>query len=115
MSVSSSFELPADVAQLVEQKRFEELEDLWTRRVEEMPGDLPFFFGLAAAAKKKGGAASQIASWLRLLADYEAEKNNPDARLDVLGEIARMFPTDGEIRKELEEAIRARFAHHSAL
>jgi transcription elongation factor GreA len=113
MTVSSA-ELPAEVAHLVEQKKFSELEDLWTQRVEAEPRNLPFFFGVAAAVKKKGGG-EQAVSWLRLLADYQAEKNDADAQLDVLNEIARMFPTDEEIRSELAQALRARFARHPSL
>ncbi len=107
-------DLPPDVAELISQKKFEELEDVWTRRMETEPRDLPFFFGVASAVKKKGGAA-EAASWLRFLADYQAERDDSDARLDVLFEIARMFPADREIRRELEEALRSRFASHPSL
>jgi transcription elongation GreA/GreB family factor len=104
-------ELPAEVAELVEHKKFAELEDLWTRRVEAEPGNLPFFFGVAAAVKKKGGSAQAI-SWLRLLAEYQAEQQDPEARIDVLTEAARLFPTEPEVRQDLADALQARFAGH---
>src|SRR6266511_3879127 len=94
-SVPSSAELPAEVFQLLEQKNFDALEDVWTRRME-------------------GGLAPAL-SWLRFLADYEAERGDGDRQLAVLLEIARMSPTDAEIRKELEAALRTRFASHPAL
>jgi transcription elongation GreA/GreB family factor len=105
--------LPDDVATLVEQKKFDELEDLWTARMEADPADLPFFFAVAAAVKKKGGGA-QAVSWLRFLADYEGETTDPDARLTVLLEIARMSPTDSEVRGDLEKELKARFGFHPA-
>lgn len=107
-------DLPSDVIDLISQKKFEELEDVWTRQMETEPRNLPFFFGVAAAVKKKGGA-DQAISWLRFLADYQAERKDADAHLDVLLEIARMSPGDPEIRGELEDALRRRFASHPCL
>ena len=105
-------ELPLEVARLLEQKKFQELEDLWTRRMEEAPRDLPFFFALGQAAKKKGAPAIQ---WMRFLADYEKERGDADSRIAVLLEAVRMAPSDAEIRADLEEALKSRFAGHSAL
>lgn len=105
---------PEDVASLIERKDLEGLEDVWTRRMEETPEDLPFFFGIASAVKKKGAGDAAI-SWLRFLADYNAENGKLDARLAVLLEIARMSPTDASIRMELEDALRRRFSGHPAL
>ncbi len=113
-SIPSSAELPAEVAQLIEQKNFDAVEDAWMGHMEEEPENLPFFFAVASAVKKKGGVASAL-SWLRFLADYEAERGDGDRQLAVLLEIARMSPTDPEIRKELEAALRTRFASHPAL
>jgi transcription elongation GreA/GreB family factor len=107
-------ELPADVVRLIEQKQFDPLEDLWTKRMEASPHDFPFFFGVAAAVKKKGGP-EQALSWLRFLADYHSEKKDIDARIQVLLEIARMFPADNQIRSQLSEAFRARYASHPSL
>jgi len=105
--------LPSDIEALIDQKKFEELEDLWTRRMEQAPADLSFFFGVASAVKKKGSGASAL-SWLRFLADYQAERGDEDSRLAVLVEMARMSPTEAEIRQELAVALRARYASHPA-
>jgi transcription elongation GreA/GreB family factor len=113
-SVPSSAELPAEVVQLIEQKNFDAVEDAWMGHMEEEPENLPFFFAVASAVKKKGGVAPAL-SWLRFLADYEAERGDGDRQLAVLQEIARMSPTDPDIRKELEAALRTRFALHPAL
>jgi transcription elongation GreA/GreB family factor len=115
--VSSPAPLPPEILLLIEQKKFPELEDLWTRRMEEMPGELPFFFALAAAVKKKGGAegAAQAASWLRFLADYQGERQDGDARIEVLSEMIRMSPTDAAARADLEKTLRGRFDGHPAL
>ncbi len=114
--MSSAPPLPPDVAQLIEQKKFAELEDVWTRRMEETPTDLPFFFALAAAVKKKGAEGSaQAASWLRFLADYQSERQDAGARIDVLSEMVRMSPTDSRARADLEAALRDRFRGHPAV
>src|SRR5262249_59824584 len=110
----SPVELPADVVRLIEQKQFSALEDLWTKRMEASPRDFPFFFGVAAAVKKKGGS-EQAVSWLRFLADYHSEKQDIDARIQVLLEIARMSPSDAQIRGQLLSAFRTRFASHPSL
>jgi transcription elongation GreA/GreB family factor len=114
--VSASAPLPAEVALLIEQKRLSDLEDVWTRRMEEDPADLPFFFAVAAAVKKKAGVegAEQAAAWLRFLADYQAERQDGDARIEVLSEIVRMNPTDSAARTDLEAALRGRFGGHPA-
>ena len=115
--MSSAAPLPPEISLLVEQKKFADLEDLWTRRMEETPADLSFFFGLAAAVKKKGGVegAEQAASWLRFLADYQGERQDGDARIEVLSEIVRMSPADSAAHADLEAALRGRFAGHPVL
>lgn len=107
-------QLSDEVAALVEHKDFQALEDVWTRRMDESPEDLPFFIAVAAALKKRA-AGDVVLPWLRFLADYHAEDGRQDARVAVLLEIARMFPADEAIRGELEEALRRRFAGHPAL
>ncbi len=105
--------LPPEVQTLIDGKKFDALEALWTKKMEEGAEDLPFFFGVAAAVKKKGGGAAAI-SWLRLLAEFQPTDTG-DARIQVLLEIARMSPTDASVRKELTATLRARFAGHPAL
>jgi transcription elongation GreA/GreB family factor len=114
--VSSGAPLPPEIASLIEQKKFADLEDVWTRRMEETPADLPFFFGLAAAVKKRGGAdgAGQAASWLRFLADYQGERQDAGARIEVLSEMVRMSPADSTARADLEAALRESFRGHPA-
>ena len=112
-----AFSLDPEVALLVDQKRLDDLEDLWTRRMEAAPDDLPFFFGVAAAVKKKAGAegAEQAISWLGFLADYQAERQDLAARVEVLTEIVRMNPADAGARAALESALNDRFRGHPAL
>jgi transcription elongation GreA/GreB family factor len=112
--MAQTAELPAEVVRLIDQKQYDALEDVWTKRMEAEPRDFPFFFGVAAAVKKKGGVAESV-SWLRFLADYLAEKNDMEARIDVLLEIARIVPSDDKIRGELTQVFRSRFAGHPAL
>jgi transcription elongation GreA/GreB family factor len=111
--MSTVSELPADVQALIDQKKFDAVADLWTRKMEEDAEDLPFFFGVAAAAKKKG-AGTQALAWLHSLADFH-DVGDGAARTRVLLEIARMSPTDAAVRKELMATLRTRFAGHPAL
>ena len=85
--------------------------------MEQDPSDLPFFFGVAAAVKKKAGAegAEQALSWLRFLADYESEQSDGEARIEVLAEIVRMSPSDPSARADLEAALRERYRDHPVL
>src|SRR5262245_17540479 len=105
--------LPPEVQILIDGKKFDALEALWTKKVEEGSEELPFYFRIAAAVKKKG-AGAQALNWLRLLADYVGSSDG-DSRIKVLLEIARMSPTDAAIRKELAAALKGRFAGHPAL
>ncbi len=111
--MSSAPPLPPEIQTLVDQKKFDALEALWTKRVEERGEDLPFFFALAAAVKKKGGGAQAVA-WLRLLAEFHDSADGED-KTRVLLEIARMAPTDPTVRQELAATLKQRFGGHPAL
>src|SRR5262249_43554159 len=89
------------------------LGDLWKRHMEDNAEDLPFFFAVAAAAKKKGAGAQAVA-WLRSLAEFH-DVGDGAARTKVLLEIARMSPSDAAVRKELTATLKGRFAGHPAL
>jgi transcription elongation GreA/GreB family factor len=106
-------ELPPDVARLVDQKKFEDLEALFARRVDETPQDLAFFFALAAAVKKKGSGGKAL-SWLKLLADDRAAAADLAGRTRVLLEIARMSPSDPSVRGDLAATLKERFGQHPA-
>jgi transcription elongation GreA/GreB family factor len=103
---------PPEFQELIEAKKFDALESIWTKRMEEDADDLPLFFGVAAAVKKKGGGAAAV-RLLRFLADYHDDAAD-DARVRVLLEIARMSPTDPQIRKDLAAALKSRFGAHPA-
>ncbi len=105
--------LTPEVQHLVDQKKFDALGQLWTKKMEENAEDFPFFFDLAAAAKKKGGS-TQAVTWLRTLADFHNVGGN-ESLIRVLLELARMSPTDASVRKDLTTALRARHAGHPAL
>jgi len=104
-------ELPPDVVRLIDQKKFEELEALFTQRVDETPEDLPFFFALAAAVKKKGSGGKAL-SWLKLLADDRGAAGDLPGRTRVLLEVARMSPSDSSVRGDLAATLKERFGKH---
>jgi transcription elongation GreA/GreB family factor len=105
--------LTPEVQHLVDQKKFDALGQLWTKKMEENAEDFPFFFDLAAAAKKKGGS-TQAVGWLRSLADFHNVGGN-ESLIRVLLELARMSPTDASVRKDLTTALRTRYTGHPAL
>ncbi len=102
--------IPVEFQDLVESKKFDALESLWSQRMEADADDLDTYFAVAAAVKKKGSGGVAL-KLLRFLADYHDDATD-DARIRVLAEIARMSPTDPEIRKDLTDALRARHGKH---
>lgn len=104
---SSAPTLPPDVQKLIDEKKWPALESLWTQKMEADSEPLDFFFAIAAGVKKKGGGSS-VLPWLRFLADY----HEGDERIRVLLELARMFPTDADVRKALAAALRAHLGSH---
>ena len=97
---------------MIDEKKWDALEALWTKQMESTPEDLDLFFAVASGMKKKGGGAPAL-SWLRFLGGGRAGRR--DRQLAVLLEIARMSPTDADIRKELDTALRTRFGAHPSL
>src|SRR5262249_51422912 len=112
--MSEATVLPAEVSALVEQKKLDQLEEIWTKKMEDGGQDLPFFFALASAVKKKGSGTKAV-GWLKFLADSFDESGDLEARTRVLLEIARMSPTDEAVRKDLAATLSKRFAGHPAL
>ena len=103
--------IPPEFQELVDGKKFDALESLWTSRMEQDAEELPVFFGVAAAVKKKGSGAVAL-KLLRFLADYHDEGS--EGRIQTLLEVARMSPKDPEVRKELAASIKSRFGTHPA-
>ncbi|MET0620813.1 MAG: GreA/GreB family elongation factor [Thermoanaerobaculia bacterium] len=103
--------IPPEFIDLVETKKFDALESLWTKQMEEDADSLPLFFGVAAAVKKKGSGAVAL-KLLRFLAEYHPEGS--EGRIQTLLEVARMSPKDPEVRKELAASLKARFGAHPA-
>ena len=103
--------IPPEFQELIDGKKLDALESLWTKRMEEDAEALPVFFAVAAAVKKKasGGAAVKL---LRFLADFHDQGS--EERIQTLLELARMSPKDPEVRKELAASLKARFGAHPA-
>ncbi len=103
---------PPEFQELIDSKKFDALESVWAKRMEQDADDLSLFFGVAAAVKKKGGGAAAL-RLLRSLAEHHDDAAD-DARIRILLEIARMSPADPQIRKDLAAALKARFGSHPA-
>ncbi len=103
--------IPPEFHVLVETKKFDALESLWTKQMEQDADSLPLFFGVAAAVKKKGSGAVAL-KLLRFLAEYHPEGS--EGRIQTLLEVARMSPKDPEVRKELAASLKKRFGAHPA-
>ena len=103
--------IPPEFLDLVETKKYDALESLWTKQMEEDADTLPLFFGVAAAVKKKGNGPVAL-KLLRFLAEYHPEGS--EGRIQTLLEVARMSPKDPEVRKELAASLKKRFGAHTA-
>ena len=103
--------IPPEFEELVEGKKFDALEALWTKRMEQDADALPVYFGVAAAVKKKGKGDVAL-KLLRFLADYHDEGS--EGRIQTLLEVARMSPKDPEVRKELAASLKSRYGTHPA-
>src|SRR5262245_34954096 len=97
--------IPPEFQELIEGKKFDALESLWTKRMEQDADALPVFFGVAAAVKKKGSGAVAV-KLLRFLADFHDAGS--DERIQTLLELARMSPRDPDVRKELAATLKTR-------
>ncbi len=99
--------------QLINQKKFEDLESLWMSRLD---GDLTDIDGFLATAKalRKAEQRTQSDTLLGLLSDALKDKHLWPQRLQVLKEIGRLSKHPATLRSPIEEALRNSLGAHKS-
>lgn len=104
--------LPADLKQKIADGDFDAVEDLWLARIEEAPGDLPFF---TAAAKAVSKADSETASTLlQLLDDQLVDRDHWRERMALLRQSGRSMFSAAELHGALLETLRELYGEVSS-
>ena len=91
--------------QLVQQKKFEDVESLWMSQLDSDPGDVDAFL-TTAKSLRKAEQRTQSDTLLGLLADALKERKLWSQRLQVLKEIGRLSRHPATMRPQIEEALR---------
>src|SRR4051794_19271672 len=91
--------------QLVQQKKFEDVESLWMSQLDSDPSDVDAFLSTAKALRK-AEQRTQSDTLLGLLADALKDRKQWLQRLQVLKEIGRLSRHPATIRPQIEEALR---------
>ena len=91
--------------QLIQQKKYEDVESLWMSQLDSDPSNVDAFL-LTAKALRKAEQRTQSDTLLSLLADALKEKKLWAQRLQVLKEIGRLSRHPVTMRPQIEEALR---------
>ncbi len=94
-----------DAQQLIQQKKFDELESLWMAELDRNPSDVDAFIS-AAKTLRKAEQRTQSDTLLGLLADALKDQDLWPQRLAVLKEIGRLSKHPAQQRPLFEEALR---------
>lgn len=102
-----------DAQQLIQQKKFEELESLWMSQLDQDPSDVDAFL-TTAKALRKAEQRSQSDTLVGLLSDSLKERGLWAERLQVLKEIGRLAKHPANLRPQFEEALRKAYGSHKS-
>ena len=102
-----------DAQQLIQQKKFDDVEALWMSQLDRDPSDVEAFL-IVAKALRKAEQRSQSDTLLGLLADALKERELWRERLEVLKEIGRLSKHPVTLRPQLEEALRKGLGSHKS-
>ncbi len=94
-----------DAQQLIQQKKYEELESLWMNQIEADPSDVATFL-TTAKALRKAEQRTQSDTLLGLLGDALKDRQLWAQRLQVLKEIGRLSKHPATLRPQIEEALK---------
>jgi transcription elongation GreA/GreB family factor len=100
-----------DAQQLINRKKFDELEGLWMSQLDADPSDVEAFL-TAAKSLRKAEQRTQSDTLLGLLADTLKERQLWPQRLAVLKEIGRLSKHPAQLRQPIEEALRKGLGTH---
>ena len=102
-----------EAAQLIQQKKFDDLESLWMSQIDADPSDVETFLTVAKALRK-AEQRSQSDTLIGLLGDALKERNLWAQRLLVLKEMGRLSKHPATLRPAIEEALRKSLGSHKS-
>jgi transcription elongation GreA/GreB family factor len=102
-----------DAQQLIQQKKFDEVESLWMSQLDSDPSDVDAFLSTAKSLRKSE-QRTQSDTLLGLLADALKEKGSWSERLAVLKEIGRLSKHPATLRPQIEEALKKSLGSHKS-
>jgi transcription elongation GreA/GreB family factor len=100
-----------DAQQLINRKKFDELEGLWMSQLDADPSDVEAFLTTAKALRKVE-QRTQSDTLLGLLADTLKERQLWPQRLQVLKELGRLSKHPATLRQPIEESLRKGLGTH---
>jgi transcription elongation GreA/GreB family factor/transcription elongation factor GreA-like protein len=102
-----------DATNLIQERRFDDVESLWMRAIENDTSDVESFIKTAKLLRK-AEQRSQADTLLSLLGDTLLEKKKWPQRLQVLKEVARLSKHPVNYRAHIEEALTKSYAERKA-
>lgn len=102
-----------EAQQLIQQKKFDDVEALWMGELDRDPSDVDAFI-TTAKTLRKAEQRSQSDTLLGLLADALKERGLWPQRLQVLKEIGRLSKHPAQMRPQIEEALRKSVGSHKS-
>jgi transcription elongation GreA/GreB family factor len=102
-----------DAQQLIQQKKFDDVESLWMTELDRDPSDVEAFI-TTAKTLRKAEQRTQSDTLLGLLADSLKERHLWGQRLQVLKEIGRLSKHPAHFRPQIEEALRKSVGSHKS-
>ncbi len=102
-----------DAQQLIQQRKFDELESLWMAELDRGSTDFEAFI-TTAKALRKAEQRTQSDTLLGLLADSFQDRKLWSQRLQVLKEIGRLSKHPAHLRPQVEEALRKSLGSHKS-
>jgi transcription elongation GreA/GreB family factor len=102
-----------DALQLIQQKKFEDLESLWMSQIDSDPTDVDSFLAVAKSLRK-AEQRTQSDTLVGLLSDALKERQLWAQRLQVLKEIGRLSKHPATLRPQIEEALRKALGSHKS-
>jgi transcription elongation GreA/GreB family factor len=100
-----------DASALIQRKKFDDLESLWMNQIDTDPSDVDSFIHIAKSLRK-AEQRTQSDTLLGLLADVLKERQMWAQRLQVLKEVGRLSKHPGQLRPQIEEALRKSVGTH---
>lgn len=101
--------LDPKIRALLEEERFDAIEDVWMSRLEDSPGDLDFFAStLRGLLQRQQEERAELL--LQLFLEARAQRDDADTRLVVVKHLLRLWPESATLRTALVDNLRRLYA-----